>query len=98
MQFKPPCSALHSALLEQMLLSGPETVKRTVPLRISSTIAEYRSYSAYTLFMSSWVRTDLSIYMIVVEMHTWCSDWKRVIMIIIIVIIIIILITIILCS
>jgi hypothetical protein len=28
------------------------------------------------------VRTDLSIYMMAVEMHTWSPDWKRVIIII----------------
>jgi hypothetical protein len=30
------------------------------------------------------VGTDLSIYMMVVEMHTWCPDWKRVIIIVIV--------------
>jgi hypothetical protein len=29
-----------------------------------------------------WVRTDLSSYLKVVEMHTWSSDWKCVIIII----------------
>jgi hypothetical protein len=31
-----------------------------------------------------WIRTDLSRSLKVVEMHTWSSDWKRVIIIIII--------------
>ncbi len=34
-----------------------------------------------------WVRTDLCTYLMVVEMHTWSPDWKRVIIIIIIVIV-----------
>ncbi len=29
-----------------------------------------------------WIRTDLSIYMMVVDMHTWSSDWKRVVFVI----------------
>jgi hypothetical protein len=42
-----------------------------------------------SMFMYVWVRTDLSIYMMVVEMHTWPLDCKRTIVTIIYIIIII---------
>jgi hypothetical protein len=37
-----------------------------------------------------WVRADLSIYMMVVEMHTWSPHWKHVLIIIILIVIIVI--------
>ncbi len=30
-----------------------------------------------------WIRTDLSMYMMMVNMHTWSPDWKRVIVVIV---------------
>jgi hypothetical protein len=32
-----------------------------------------------------WVRTDLSSYLEVVEMHTWCLSWKRGVIVIIVI-------------
>jgi hypothetical protein len=49
-----------------------------------------RSFSPLIVYMLSrrhvWVRTDLSIYRMVVEMHTWSPDSKRVIIVMIIII------------
>jgi hypothetical protein len=43
-------------------------------------------YPSIYLCIYVWVRTDLSRSLKVVEMHTWSSDWKRVVIVIVIII------------